>query len=619
MTQDNAATAACMIVQENVMVPMRDGVHLATDISLPSDDGVAPAPGRFPALVVRTPYSRVFLADFPPDMIAGATVINRPLATARGYAVVFQDVRGAHGSEGRLQPMQNETADGADTVAWISEQPWSDGRVAFCGPSYSGLASMMGTVAAPPALSTSYVQAPATEVFNNGWFLFEGVYMQHYATQWPLMQSLDPACHSDPELAAAARRDFLELHPDENMTWMTANFPDDFFDRLFRIMPLKDMPVVRHMPFWREMIENRDNPAFFDANAMKDKLSNVDVPVLHVNGWYDGFIRNTYEHYEGLVARAATQEARDGQRLFIGPWSHGACFECPPGGAVDGQQLMLTWMDQCFKGIRSPVFDAPVTIYVMGENRWRTETSWPLPGTERTRFYLHSQGGANTASGDGALSMEQPGRDERPDQYRYDPVDPVRNIGGVTLYGGRMAQNEMEARPDMLCYTSAELEEDLEVTGKVRATLFAGSSAQDTDWWIRLIDVRPDGRADALCHGVARARYRNSRTNPEPLIPGEICEYAIGMQATSNVFKKGHRIRVEVTSSCFPLGERNPNAFVDLNSATEDDFVVAAQTIYHDAKHPSYVELPIIPAGRERNWIDTPFPLASGKHFEFPA
>ena len=182
---------------------------------------------------------------------------------------------------------------------------------------------------------------------------------------------IDPAALEDgadmlPDLVAAARRDFLELHPDENMTWMTANFPEDFFDRLFRIMPLKDMPVVRHMPFWREMIENRDNPAYFDANAMKDKLSKVDVPVIHVNGWYDGFIRNTYEHYEGLVAGAATQEARDGQRLFIGPWSHGGCFECPPGGAVDGQQLMLAWMDQCFKGIRSPVFDAPVTIYVMG-------------------------------------------------------------------------------------------------------------------------------------------------------------------------------------------------------------------------------------------------------------
>lgn len=283
---------------------------------------------------------------------------------------------------------------------------------------------------------------------------------------------------------------------------------------------------------------------------------------------------------------------------------------------MDGEALNLAWMDQNFKGIRHPSFDHPVMLYVMGENRWRAEESWPLPATERTRYYLHSQGGANTATGDGLLSTDLPGN-EPADQYRYDPADPVPSLGGIDLWGSRAAQNEAESRPDVLCYTSAELGEDVEVTGKVTATLFAASSAADTDWWMRLVDVGPDGRAETLSHGVVRARYRSGRASPQPLAPSEIVEYAIDMMATSNVFKRGHRIRVEVSSSCFPLGERHPNCFVDLFSATEADFVVATQTIYHDAEHPSCVELPIIPLAHERQWIDTPFPLATGRHFDF--
>lgn len=492
MSREASTDERRMVTLENVMVPMRDGVRLATDISVPSSDGVQAAPGRYPALIMRTPYSKEMAASFPPDMIAVATVVSRELATSRGYVVVFQDVRGSGASEGLLKPMLSETDDAVDTLAWIAQQPWSDGRVAFFGPSYSGGATMMGTVGTPKELVTSFVQVPATDQFKSGWVYFDGVYMQHLATQWALMQSLDPASNGTEEEAAAAQADFSELLPGSGkMTWMTVKFPDGFIDELVRRTPLKDMPVVRHVSFWRDMIDNRDNPAFFAPNAMADKLARVNVPAIHVGGWYDGFIRNTYEQFQALAAGAATREAREGQRLFIGPWSHGGCPESPPGAAVDGQALMLAWMDQCFKGIRHPVFEAPVTIYVMGENRWRTETSWPLPGTQRTRFFIHSSGSANTASGDGTLTLESPSQGEQCDHYLYDPADPVPVLGGISMYGGRLAQNEMEARPDVLCYTSEALSEDLEVTGTVSAKLFAASSAQDTDWWVRLIDVRP--------------------------------------------------------------------------------------------------------------------------------
>lgn len=606
------STAPKMVVHKDVMVPMRDGVHLATDIAIPSDDGIAHASGQFPALMIRTPYDKDMVSAFPENMVATAAVVGPAKATAAGYAIIYQDVRGSRKSEGKLSPMLREGQDAADTIAWIRQQSWSDGRVAPFGPSYHGGVSMMSATEEPEGLVTAFVQAPANNQFNSGWGYFEGVFKLHIATQWTIMQSLDPATHDDEESAAAAREELRHLLPDQDMNWLAPNFPEGFFDRLLRTTPLKDMPVARHMSFWRNWIENRDNPEYFAVNDMTDQLSRVTVPMIQVGGWYDGFIRNSYELYEGLSTQAATPEARAGQRLLIGPWSHGDCPECPPSAVVDGQALQLAWMDYCFKGIQHPLFDHPVTLFVMGEDRWRAETSWPLEGTRRTRFYLHSQGHANSAAGDGLLSTDAPS-DEASDQYQYDPNNSVPMVGGIAMAGGRLAQNVVEARDDVLCYTSAELTEDVEVTGRVSATLFAASSATDTDWWMRLVDVRPDGRADTLCHGVTRARYRHSRTVPEALIPGEIVEYAIDMQATSNVFKKGHRIRLEISSSCFPLGDRNPNIFADLNDVTEAEFVVATQTIYHDSAHPSRVELPIIPMERARRWIDTPFPLAGGK------
>lgn len=594
----------------NVMIPMRDRTRLAADIYVPSHDGVTPAPGRFPVLLMRTPYGKIAAKNSPPSSVASIGVFTPEMANRQGYVVVYQDVRGTFDSEGVFEPMLNEGADGFDTVAWLGRQPWSNGQIGTFGPSYLGGTQMLLAAEQPPGLVTAFAQVAATDQARNDWVYMDGVLSR--TTAWwtgymflggPTAARLGTAQQEalKADLAASGLGDPKQLTPE--------NF-DQAIDKLWGTLPLIDMPVVRHAPWWREWLGNWNNPQHFQNNEMSGRFEKISVPILHLGGWYDLFLRNTVGNYKNIATQANDLAVRAAQRLVIGPWSHESCEGCPPNSTVDAGAMQLAWMDQWLKGQKTGLFDSPVTLYVMGENRWRAEDSWPLPGTQPTRYYLHSAGGANTAEGDGALSVSPPGK-EQPDRFVYDPRNPAPTFGGVGLSGYRAVQNEAEARPDVLVYSTSELTEDVEVTGEVSATLYAASSARDTDWWMKLIDVAPDGKAYILSHGVVRARYRDSRTEPSPLTPGKIEKYSINMWATSNVFKKGHRIRVEVTSSNFPYADRNPNAFVDLTKATDKDFIVASQTVYHEGKYPSYVELPIIPQSRARTWIETPFPHAT--------
>lgn len=612
-----APASSQKVTAEAVRIPMRDGIMLEADISFPSNDGKAPADGQFPTLLLRTPYDRRIISMMPHGMVATVEAIGAQIGAEHGYVVIYQDVRGAHGSDGVFEPMINEAADGVDTVVWIRSQPWSDGQVGTFGPSYMGGVQMLLSAEAPEGLVACYSQAAATDQFEHSWPYSDGILSQGLAIQWSAMMAIANIRNLPPHIQAAIKADFAEvagmpLELDGPPVSLSPAFARAIAT-LTQMTPIRDLPILRHVPWFRDWIDNRENPSHFKANAMEDRFADHAAPTLHVGGWYDLFLRNTLSHYEGITTHARNLDVRANQRLLIGPWSHTDCIDCPPGAAVDGQAMPIAWMDKWMRDARHPTFDHKVILYVQGENRWRAEDSWPLQGTERTRYYLHSGGRANTADGDGALSTTLPS-DEMPDRYRYDPANPVPALGGISISGSRAAQNPAEERADVLCYTTSSLTEDVEVSGTVTATLFAATSAVDTDWWVRLVDVAPDGTAATLNHGVLRARYRNSRTSPEPVTPGEIVRYTVEMQATSNVFKAGHRIRVEVSSSCFPLGERNPNTMIDPALATEADFVVAEQTIHHDAGRASYVDLPIIPAARERRWIDTPFPLASGEH-----
>lgn len=600
-SKPHTAVSRYSVIYHNVMIPMHDGVRLATDIYVPSNDGVKPSPGRLPALLIRTPYGKKFISEWHSERVGSAGLISPQMANSHGYVIVYQDVRGTLDSEGVLEPMLNEGKDGFDTVEWLRKQPWSDGRVATFGASYMGGDQMLLAAEQPAGLVTAFSQVAATDQFRNEWVYMDGV-LALTSAEWTsgmvrgavsrLSEAEQKSLNAD--YAALGIADPTQLKP-----------PD--MDKVLRALPLKEMPVVRRAPWWSDWLNNWDNPAHFANNQMAGRFENINVPILHLGGWYDLFLRNTYEHFKGISTRAKDPSIRNNQRLVIGPWSHGTCEHCEPNAAVDAAAMQLAWMDRWFEGKQHPFFEHPVVLYVMGEDRWRAEEHWPIDGTIRTRYYLHSEGRANGAGGNGTLLTSRP-RAQKPDRYNYDPRDPAPTLGGIGLAGSRAVQNDAEQRSDVLVFTSPALTADLEVTGEVTATLYAASSAKDTDWWMKLVDVAPDGKAYILNHGVVRARYRHSRTQPEPLTPGKIEKYEINMWATSNVFKKGHRVRLEVTSSNFPYADRNPNAFMALSGATEKDFVVASQTIYHDAAHPSNVELPIIPQSRARKWIETPFP-----------
>jgi uncharacterized protein len=310
--------------------------------------------------------------------------------------------------------------------------------------------------------------------------------------------------------------------------------------------------------------------------------------------------------YSAMRDHAATEEARRGQRLIMGPWAHLLPYSVPtsrgtgdidfgPEAKIELHAIQARWFDQVLKGIDTGALaEPPVRIFVMGENRWRDEAEWPLKRTRYTKVFLHSRGRANSLNGDGSLSLAAPG-DEAPDRYIYDPADPVPTRGGTTLGmpTGVFDQREVERRADVLVYTGDPLPEQMEVTGPIRLKLFAASSAPDTDFMAKLVDVRPDGYAHNLAEGVMRARFRESLSAPSPITPEKTYEYDIDMWSTSHVFAKGHRVRIEVASSNFPRYDRNPNTGHEF--AVDSEMTPARQTVMHSATAPSHIVLPVIP------------------------
>lgn len=586
-----------ILICRDVRIPMRDGVVLSSDLFL-SPQRVAQKVQPQPVILIRTPYNRAVIEP---------RFDIRPYVD-RGYAVMFQDVRGTGGSEGLLEPLMNESSDGADTIAWLIAQPWCNGQVGTTGPSYMGGVQLQLAVRPVTGHQTAFIQVPAANLFGKGMIYDDDVLALETTAPWALMMAASTLDRFPADVANAIRGDMgAQGVP------LTTLLQADELSNLLAAHSLRDLPIARHVSFWQEWLDNRENPEFFAPAETNSRLDGVTRPLMHFAGWYDLFLRNTIATYVGVKQRGATAEARSGQRLMIGPWSHIAnpAFRQFPNSDVNDAAACAAWMDQHLRGETHPVFDHPVIIYVMGENRWRAEPEWPCRGAVPTHFFLHSNGSANGVSGDGVLSTREPG-DEPSDRYRSDPAAPVKSLGGHGVTGGPVDQRPNETRQDILVYSTEPLSEDVEVTGAVSATVHAASSATDTDWFVKLIDVFPDGRAYNIVNGAVRARYRHSRTVPSPLTPGEIVAYQIDLHTTSNVFKKGHRIRVEISSSDFPNADINPNQFIDLSSATASDYVVAEQTVFHDASRPSSITLPIIPLGRERQWIDTPFPVGPG-------
>jgi hypothetical protein len=378
-------------------------------------------------------------------------------------------------------------------------------------------------------------------------------------------------------------------------------------DEVLEFLPFKDVP---HFDFdgIREGFFVRTTEAALAMLKKEDDLfwdfPKVEVPCFHAGGWYDLYCGSLFTSFNKMREKGGTETTRQGQHIFCGPWAHGRTLLAFTGalhfgtyaGAVASfaPDRQIAFFDRYVKGKEIEI--PAVRYFVMGLNQWRNADAWPLPQTEWTRYFLSGKGKANTANGDGMLTTDAPGS-QPPDRYDYDPLNPVPTVGGRSLPTGKLVpgpfdQVHVEKRPDVLCYTTPEFENNLEVTGPVKVHLFAATSTRDTDFAIKLVDVYPDGSAYNVAEGIIRAKYKDGLLNPDLITPGEVCEFVIDLASVSIVFRKGHRIRLDITSSNFPRFDRNMNTGHAFGEDAEGN--IASQTVFHDEKYASYVELPVI-------------------------
>jgi putative CocE/NonD family hydrolase len=585
-----------MIIEQNIMVPMRDGINLATDVYRPA------RAGQWPVLLMRHPYNKDFRFPLPgwENRRIGVEInLNAERVVDAGYVIVAQDIRGRYASEGEFTPFLFERNDGVDTIDWVASQSWSSGQVGMYGASYQALAQWQTAMAQPSALRAI---APSQSPNAGGLYPYQGGAFMLSMALGLVMGSLVPE--------EVRRRVAVGQATSADMEKLTQAL-GDFQARLTQL-PLVNQPVLRDpAPYYFDWLMHPTIDDYWRTFMPEKFYESVSIPVLTISGWYDIFLRNDLRQYQSMKQRSGSALARQ-QHLVIGPWSHGNFMwgyvdrQYGEGGSVVSPQalnmltdIQLRWFDHWLKGLDNGLEQAkPVRIFVMGIDQWREEDSWPLPDTRYRPYYLQSAGNANTASGDGVLSSTQMVQGAE-DVYRYDPHHPVPTISGTVdpkLQGnlGPYDQREIEAREDVLCYTTAPLEHSIEVTGPIELVLYASSSACDTDFTGKLVDVHPDGRAELLTDGILRARYRESFARPVLMQPGRVYALRIDLGATSNVFLSGHRIRLEVSSSNFPRFDRNSNTGGTIATERAEDFMPAINRIHHNTEYPSHLLLPII-------------------------
>ncbi|MGH2497518.1 MAG: CocE/NonD family hydrolase [Ktedonobacteraceae bacterium] len=584
-----------IVVDFDVPAKMRDGTTLRANIYRPVGEG------KWPVLLTRLPYGK--------DLPGGTAILDPAQVARRGYVVIVQDTRGRSASEGEWVPFIYEAQDGYDTVEWAAQLPHSNGSVGMYGISYFGFTQWATAVLQPPALKAIVPAQTWNDPFNGVTFR-GGALELGSAGSWQLMMGIDVLMRrhrNDPQALGRS-------------IYLLAKETDALGKQGYWSLPLREFGPLQRHDIAPQFFENFNSPLDREHELVKplaifQQQERVTVPAFNVGGWYDIFLQDTIANFKFLRENGNSPEARQ-SKLLIGPWTHGS-FSNPVGELnfgfgssaafidlqIDFGSLQVRWFDHWLKGIDTGMLkEAPIKLFVMGANVWRDEQEWPLARAVDTRYYLHSNDRANSLHGNGYLTTDKPDSHEpASDRYEYDPANPVITHGGALLMTPEYApgpydQRATESRQDVLVYTSGELKEDLEVTGPVTVHLWAISSASDTDFVARLVDVHPDGYAQNLTDGIIRARYRNFQRGeslPSLIEPGKAYEYEIDLWATSNVFKAGHRIRLDVTSSNFPRWDRNPNTGHDFGVDTET--AVARQTILHDPEHASYVVLPVVP------------------------
>jgi len=534
---------------------MRDGVELALDLLRPE------LTGPLPVVLMRTPYDKV--------MGHRSQLFER--IAQRGYIVALNDCRGRFNSDGVFRPYFDEANDGYDTVEWIAAQEWCDGNVGMIGGSYAAHNAWFAASRRPPHLKAIVPMCSPPDSLWRNEPVFGGCLMLGMA-EWMVSMGV--------------------------RTWQTADFSNTLTQQqpYYDVLPLSKVPerAGTRSAWWDEMMKHPVYDAFWKQGSY-DNHAQMDVAALNITGWWDLNFPGAPLNFEALRAGSAAAK----QKLIIGPWPHLTNMKRALNGLDFGENSIIElndyivrFFDRWLKGAANGLEkEKPVHVFVIGANEWWAADEWPLPGTQHLPFYLHSGGRANSLSGDGVLSLEPP-QAEPADAYRYDPANPGRSLWN--MQDGPVDDRLATLRDDCLCYTSEPLKEPLDVVGWVTCRLYASSSATDTDWHVRLVDVHPDGSARFLCRGALRARFRNSFEKPELLEPGKPTLFELTMDACGVRFLPGHRIRVEIASSWFTRYDRNTNSGAE-NFFMDDNIVVADQRIYHESGRASCVLLPIVP------------------------
>ena len=536
-------------IDSHVAVPMRDKVILYADIYRPD------RAGKFPVLVTRTPYG--VQRDGGHEAL-----IHLALA---GYAVVMQDVRGRFESGGKWEPFRDEGKDGYDTIEWAAKQAWSNGKVASFGGSYLGNNQWLTGAEAPPSLVAMFPRVASTSIYHN-WAYFGGAYRLSFNFGWGVV-----------------RMPFRIMQP---QYWHTEKYtPEQLrYENVLKHTPLIDGDLqsshtkVQH---YRDWIQHESYDAYWKHTSVEDRFDKIKVPTMTLGGWFDIFVAGTINGYVGMKKK--------GGRMIIGPWGHGPSrkfgdVDFGPDAMRNANEIEQRFMDFHVKGIANGLDkEPPVEIFYMGANKWRKEADWPIPGAKETLVYLNAGKG---------LSMTKPAA-EGSDQYIADPANPVPTLGGNNCCGtptlaGPKDQRPIEARGDVLSYTSEAMTAPLAIAGPVSMKLRASTDGPDTDWMVKLVDVAPDGFAMPIAEGILRARFREGLDKPKLLEAGRVYDFTVDMVGTANVFLPGHKIRVDIMSSNFPQFSVNPNTGEPLGTA------VRTRKALNKVFHGSAIVLPVV-------------------------
>jgi uncharacterized protein len=574
-------------------VAMRDGVRLSTDFYFPEGAG-----DTLPVVLIRTPYNKNSYRhdDSAAYFFAG-----------QGYVVATQDTRGRFESEGNYTISTPDTEDGYDSIEWLAAQPWSTGKVGTYGCSYLGDVQIMAARSRPPHFTAMIPQAAGSSVPSRGFGAINGGAVELASTVgWMWRNGSKIFLHPPP----GAPDDFWARFG--NYFRLSPELPRPDYPKMWATLPVIDIFKQAGIPStdWESVLKHGPGDRWWLERGYLQETDRFETPSLQINSWYDFGVEETLYQFVLMRDNAVSARARDNQFIVISPTSH-CRFESATENTVVGARslgdarldfwsLYLRWFDYWLKGVDNGVTKMPkLQIYIMGKNEWRGENEWPLKRTRFTNYYFHSAGRANSRFGDGTLNTQEPDEDSV-DAYTYDPGSPVPSRGGpLCCMGttdapeGSFDQREVEARNDVLVYTTPPLEKGVEVTGPIQSILYVSSDAKDTDFTAKLVDVYPDGVAYNVQEGILRSRYRHGWDKKIWMKPDEVSEVKLEMEATSNYFGPGHRIRMEISSSNFPRFDRNLNT--GGNNYDETRWVVAHNKVYHSRRYASHIVLPVVP------------------------